>query len=158
MFHSPSSLPLAEGRRCVGRRRETTRPLLTLAFSPKRDVQPASNRELHLDSNICMQARSGPIARAASGRGVMARSWRRANPCSQPKAGRCKPSELFAAEGLTAEHGSRYVRPSMRPCSSRWMAAALGTLGRPGIVMMSPQMATTKPAPAASRTSETGRT
>ena len=36
------------------------------------------------------------------------------------------------------------------------MLSALGTLGRPGMVMMSPQIATMNPAPAASRTSRTG--
>ena len=36
------------------------------------------------------------------------------------------------------------------------MSSALGTFGRPGMVMMSPQIATMKPAPAASRTSRTG--
>ena len=36
-------------------------------------------------------------------------------------------------------------------------AAAAGVRGRPGIVMISPHTATTKPAPADSRTSRTGR-
>ena len=36
------------------------------------------------------------------------------------------------------------------------MRSAAGTRGRPGMVMMSPQIATTKPAPAESRTSRTG--
>ena len=47
--------------------------------------------------------------------------------------------------------------PSISPSSRRWIASAAGTRGRPGIVMMSPQIATTKPAPADSRTSRTGR-
>ena len=36
------------------------------------------------------------------------------------------------------------------------ITSALGTLGRPGIVMISPQIATTNPAPALRRTSRTG--
>ncbi len=38
----------------------------------------------------------------------------------------------------------------MLPASSTSMASAAGTLGRPGMVMMSPVRATTKPAPAES--------
>ena len=36
------------------------------------------------------------------------------------------------------------------------MLSAEGTLGRPGMVMISPQIATMKPAPAERRTSRTG--
>ncbi len=47
-------------------------------------------------------------------------------------------------------------RPSISPASLRWIDSAAGTRGRPGIVMISPQMTTTNPAPAARRTSRTG--
>lgn len=39
-------------------------------------------------------------------------------------------------------------RPEITPSSSMSMSAAAGTLGRPGMVVMSPASATTKPAPA----------
>ena len=42
-------------------------------------------------------------------------------------------------------------RPDTRPSSSTSIVSAAGFLGRPGIVMMSPQIATTKPAPAKRR-------
>src|SRR6201996_8631786 len=48
-------------------------------------------------------------------------------------------------------------RPSISPSSPRVMDSAAGTRGRPGMVMMSPQIATTKPAPADRRTSRTGK-
>ena len=47
------------------------------------------------------------------------------------------------------------LRPTTRPSSSTSMRCAAGTLGRPGIVMISPVTSTTNPAPAASRTSRT---
>ena len=37
-----------------------------------------------------------------------------------------------------------------------WMPSAAGVFGRPGIVIMSPQIATTNSAPADSRSSRTG--
>ena len=43
----------------------------------------------------------------------------------------------------------------MRPSASTSIVFAAGTRGRPGIVMMSPQIATTNSAPADSRTSRT---
>ncbi len=43
----------------------------------------------------------------------------------------------------------------MVPSSARSMREAEGSRGRPGMVMMSPQTTTTKPAPAESRTSRT---
>ena len=43
----------------------------------------------------------------------------------------------------------------MVPSSARSMRAADGSRGRPGMVIMSPQTTTTKPAPAESRTSRT---
>ena len=48
--------------------------------------------------------------------------------------------------------------PSIWPCASSRIFAAEGRRGKPGMVMTSPQIATTKPAPADSRTSRTGRT
>ena len=45
--------------------------------------------------------------------------------------------------------------PTILPSGPTSMASAAGTLGRPGIVMISPQMATTNSAPAESRTSRT---
>ena len=46
-------------------------------------------------------------------------------------------------------------RPVILPSASTSMFTAAGFLGRPGMVMMLPQMTTTKPAPAARRTSRT---
>ncbi len=46
--------------------------------------------------------------------------------------------------------------PSIYPLSFRNIRSADGDFGRPGIVMISPVMTTTKPAPAESRTSRTG--
>ena len=46
-------------------------------------------------------------------------------------------------------------RPVMRPSASTSILFAAGTRGSPGIVMMSPQIATTNSAPADSRTSRT---
>ena len=45
----------------------------------------------------------------------------------------------------------------MRPWASKRIASAAGRRGRPGMVITSPQTATTKPAPAESRTSRTGK-
>src|SRR5207342_2316544 len=45
--------------------------------------------------------------------------------------------------------------PTIRPSGPTSMASAAGTLGRPGMVMISPQIATTNSAPAESRTSRT---
>src|SRR5579864_5266107 len=55
----------------------------------------------------------------------------------------------FSAQGQNS--------PVIRPSSVRSMLLAAGTRGRPGIVMISPQMATTNSAPADSRISRTGR-
>ena len=46
--------------------------------------------------------------------------------------------------------------PSITPVGVERIVSAEGARGRPGMVMISPQIATTKPAPAASRTSRTG--
>jgi hypothetical protein len=62
------------------------------------------------------------------------------------------------ARGLVV-HGSRYFTqnsPTIFPSGLTSIASAAGTLGRPGIVMISPQIATTNSAPAESRTSRTG--
>ena len=45
--------------------------------------------------------------------------------------------------------------PVILPSASTSMLTAAGFLGRPGMVMMLPQMTTTNPAPAARRTSRT---
>ena len=45
--------------------------------------------------------------------------------------------------------------PTMLPSSSTSMFSAAGTFGRPGIVMMAPVLATTKPAPAETPSSRT---
>src|SRR5262249_45116513 len=58
--------------------------------------------------------------------------------------------------GTLGRQPRRQNSPSISPSSRRWIASADGTRGRPGIVMMSPQIATTNPAPADSRTSRTG--
>src|SRR5262249_35218214 len=46
--------------------------------------------------------------------------------------------------------------PAILPSGPTSMASAAGTLGRPGMVMISPQIATTNSAPAESRTSRSG--
>ena len=48
-----------------------------------------------------------------------------------------------------------YVKPVAVPSGATWIRAAAGTLGRPGMVTISPQITTTKPAPALTRTSVT---
>src|SRR4029434_2797490 len=48
--------------------------------------------------------------------------------------------------------------PTIRPSAVTSIESAAGTLGRPGMVMISPQIATTNSAPADSRTSRTGIT
>ena len=45
--------------------------------------------------------------------------------------------------------------PTILPSAPTSIASAAGTFGRPGIVMTSPQIATTNSAPAESRTSRT---
>ena len=46
--------------------------------------------------------------------------------------------------------------PTIRPSPSTSMLSAAGTFGKPGMVMISPQMTTTNSAPAERRTSRTG--
>ena len=69
------------------------------------------------------------------------------------------PSPAMTAQAFGAHlRKRRSEQPLDLPASSKPMRSAAGTRGRPGMVLMSPQMAVTKPAPAASRTSRTGRT
>ncbi len=60
-----------------------------------------------------------------------------------------------AAALVSAALQQPYDRPDTSPSASSPMPLAAGTRGSPGMVRMSPQIATTKPAPAASRTSRT---
>ena len=81
-------------------------------------------------------------------------------PYTVSDAGRHPPLEDAMQPGspspaCVARHSIRTARRSCRPVRRRSNSAA-GTLGRPGIVMMSPQTATTNSAPADSRTSRTG--
>jgi len=67
----------------------------------------------------------------------------------------------LCAQRLGTEHGLPWSsafqnRPSICPASLRKIFSEDGALGRPGMVMTSPQMMTTKPAPADSLTSRTG--
>ena len=65
-----------------------------------------------------------------------------------PAQGRRKRARRFPADPQNS--------PSIRPASFSRIASADGRRGRPGMVMISPQITTMKPAPAASRTSRTG--
>ena len=51
--------------------------------------------------------------------------------------------------------GAPQNNPTMRPSGPTSMASAAGTFGKPGMVMISPQITTTNSAPADSRTSRT---
>src|SRR2546423_3772974 len=53
------------------------------------------------------------------------------------------------------ERGSVQNSPTIRPSAPTSIESAAGTLGSPGMVMISPQIATTNSAPAESRTSRT---
>ena len=62
------------------------------------------------------------------------------------------------ARGLVV-HGDSYFTqnsPTILPSGLMSIASAAGTFGKPGIVMISPQIATTNSAPADNRTSRTG--
>src|SRR3974377_2482291 len=63
-----------------------------------------------------------------------------------------------AASGLLLDHAVHQNNPTIRPSSLRSIELAAGTLGSPGMVIISPQIATTNSAPAESRTSRTGIT
>ena len=58
-------------------------------------------------------------------------------------------------DGLRIANEFAQNSPTMRPSAPTSMELAAGTLGSPGIVMISPQIATTNSAPAESRTSRT---
>jgi hypothetical protein len=62
-----------------------------------------------------------------------------------------RPGLNLSARGLR-------TGPSTCPLASSRIARAAGTFGRPGMVMMSPQTATTNSAPALRRSSRTGTT
>src|SRR3954463_15545450 len=57
--------------------------------------------------------------------------------------------------GLTSSSESRHDKPTIAPFADTDIPSAAGTFGNPGIVMMSPALATTKPAPAEPYTSLT---
>src|SRR5262249_39359551 len=57
--------------------------------------------------------------------------------------------------GYAPRHDQNQNNPTILPSVPTSMASAAGTLGRPGIVMISPQIATMNSAPAESRTSRT---
>ena len=71
---------------------------------------------------------------------------------ASPEQGRSDTPEQFRDAAQLSSHQNS---PSIWPESSRPIALAAGTLGKPGMVMMSPQMATTNSAPADKRTSRT---
>src|SRR3954468_21532731 len=56
--------------------------------------------------------------------------------------------ESCSSYGLTSSSKSRHDKPTIAPFADTDIPSAAGTLGSPGIVMMSPALATTKPAPA----------
>src|SRR5712691_1950593 len=60
-----------------------------------------------------------------------------------------------SAGGLVGKNVHAQNNPTIFPSGPTSMASAAGTLGRPGMVMISPQIATTNSAPADSRTSRT---
>ena len=68
------------------------------------------------------------------------------------------PSDMTSDRCISsnADTLSRQNKPSISRFALKPMTSAAGLLGRPGIVMISPQIATTKPAPADSRTSRIG--
>ena len=77
---------------------------------------------------------------------------------------RCSPADpvgsFRAALGRPSDEGRALLRTAPRsPLARRGRSSrTAGWRGRPGMVMMSPQIITTKPAPAESRTSRTGTT
>src|SRR5205807_7076860 len=62
---------------------------------------------------------------------------------------------LPTREDHSNDAAGRQNRPMILPSAPTSMASAAGTLGSPGMVMTSPQIATTNSAPADSRTSRT---
>src|ERR1035441_2808567 len=55
---------------------------------------------------------------------------------------------VIGERGDRSSPAASYVSPVARPDGSTLMRAAAGTFGRPGMVMILPQMTTTNPAPA----------
>ncbi len=64
-------------------------------------------------------------------------------------------AERFKRRGLRSGHAGLQNSPTIRPSAPTSIESAAGTRGRPGMVMISPQIATTNSAPAESRTSRT---
>ena len=71
---------------------------------------------------------------------------------------RCLGRSASPARGLVVNGSRDFTQnsPTILPSGLTSMESAAGTLGRPGIVMMSPQIATTNSVPAESLTSRTG--
>lgn len=74
-------------------------------------------------------------------------------PCRtpNPRFGSAWPQANFVIDPVCRQN-----RPSTWPASLMRITSAAGERGRPGMVMISPQIATMKPAPADSRTSRNG--
>ena len=72
---------------------------------------------------------------------------------SLPRGNACVVSGPIPLWQVLGDHQNR---PSTCPSSPIRMLLAAGTLGNPGIVIISPQIATMNPAPAARRTSRMG--
>src|SRR5215207_10620599 len=94
--------------------------------------------------------------------------WRDGDPGITLRSGECKVKGLNKSScaiqsffrGLAPRRSTTSFqnRPTILPPSSRPMTSAEGILGRPGMVMMSPQTTTMNSAPAARRTSRIGTT
>jgi hypothetical protein len=87
---------------------------------------------------------SAPQSRRSTG-GVAVRSANR----------RCRSDRRQAFSSAPCNLPTDQNKPVIRPSSVTSMLFAAGTLGRPGMVMISPQIATTNSAPAESLTSRT---
>src|SRR5918992_423859 len=73
-------------------------------------------------------------------------------------AWRRQEQERFDATRISLTPAGPQNKPSICPCSLRRMLLAEGTLGKPGMVMISPVITTINSAPAASLTSRIGTT
>jgi hypothetical protein len=71
-------------------------------------------------------------------------------------AGDDRPLRPAPCQGAAQTEGGYQNSPTILPSAPTSMESAAGTRGRPGMVMISPQIATTNSAPAESRTSRTG--
>jgi hypothetical protein len=72
------------------------------------------------------------------------------------KRGLCADSWIHAYAGMRGpKNAAAQNSPTIRPSGPMSIAFADGTFGSPGMVMISPQIATTNSAPAESRTSRT---